>query len=34
MKVGKKEKKRTESVYILGYQLELIIKVWLFGKKI
>jgi len=31
MKVGKKEKKK-ESVYILGYQLELIIKVWLFGK--
>jgi len=33
MKVGKKKKKKNaESVYILGYQLELIILVWLFGK--
>jgi hypothetical protein len=30
MKVGKK---KTEYFYILGYQMELIRKVWLFGKK-
>jgi hypothetical protein len=32
MKVGGKKKKKKKSIYILGYQLELIIKVWLFGK--
>jgi len=32
MKVGKKKKKK-ESFYILGYQPELIIKIWRFDKK-
>jgi hypothetical protein len=31
MKVGKKKKKKTESFYILGYLMELIIKIWCSG---
>jgi hypothetical protein len=32
MKVGKKKKKKTESFYILGYLMELIMKIWCSGK--
>jgi hypothetical protein len=31
---SKTQKQKAESLYILGYLLELIIKIWLFGKKI
>jgi hypothetical protein len=33
MKVGKEKKKKGESLYILGYLLELVTKIWQFRKK-
>jgi len=33
MKYESRKKKKQESFYILGYLLELIIKIWRFGKK-